>query len=325
MARLVDDELERLKQEVSLQDLVESYGVELKKKGKDLIGLCPFHPDKNPSLVVTPDKNLWHCLGACQEGGSVIDWVMKSEGVSFRHAVEILKEREGIGGNGGNGNGRNGEAVTMAVPPKPVKQSTVLKLDSPFESSVETQALLNRVSEFYHEALKQQAEGMEYLQQRSLKHPEMIDHFKLGLSQRTLCYRLPEKNRKAGAEIRGKLQELGILRESGHEHFSGSLVIPIFDETGNVVEMYGRKLRNDLRKGTAYHLYLPGPHRGVWNFQALAVSKEIILCEALIDALTFWCYGFRNVTASYGINGFTKEHMEAFKRYGTEKVLIAYD
>jgi DNA primase len=325
MARLVDEDLERLKQEVSLQDLVESYGVDLKKKGKDLIGLCPFHPDKNPSLVVTPDKNLWHCLGACQEGGSVIDWVMKSEGVSFRHAVEILKEREGIGGNGGNGNGRNGKAVTMVVPPKPVKQSTVLKLDSPFENLVENQGLLNRVSEFYHETLKQQAEGMEYLQQRSLKHPEMIEHFKLGLSQRTLCYRLPDKNRKAGAEIRGKLQELGILRESGHEHFSGSLVIPIFDETGNVVEMYGRKLRNDLRKGTAYHLYLPGPHRGVWNFQALAVSKEIILCEALIDALTFWCYGFRHVTASYGINGFTKEHLEAFKRYGTEKVLIAYD
>jgi DNA primase len=331
MARLVDDELERLKQEVSLQDLVESYGVELKKKGKDLIGLCPFHPDKNPSLVVTPDKNLWHCLGACQEGGSVIDWVMKSEGVSFRHAVEILKEREGIGGsggnggNGGNGNGRNGKSVTMVVPPKPVKQSTVLKLDSPFENLVENQALLNRVSDFYHETLKEHTEGMDYLQQRSLKHPEMIDHFKLGLSQRTLCYRLPDKNRKAGAEIRGKLQELGILRESGHEHFSGSLVIPIFDETGNVVEMYGRKLRNDLRKGTAYHLYLPGPHRGVWNMAALAASKEIILCEALIDALTFWCYGFRNVTASYGINGFTKEHLEAFKRYGTEKVLIAYD
>jgi hypothetical protein len=153
----------------------------------------------------------------------------------------------------------------------------------------------------------------------------MIDHFKLGLSQRTLCYRLPERNRKAGAEIRGKLHELGILRKSGHEHFSGSLVIPIFDESGNVVEMYGRKLRNDLRKGTAYHLYLPGPHRGVWNFSSLAASKEIILCEALIDALTFWCCGFRNVTASYGINGFTKDHLEAFKRYGTKKILIAYD
>ncbi|NIO84815.1 MAG: toprim domain-containing protein, partial [Candidatus Aminicenantes bacterium] len=63
----------------------------------------------------------------------------------------------------------------------------------------------------------------------------------------------------------------------------------------------------------------------MWNFSCLASSKEIILCESLIDALTFWCYGFRNVTASYGINGFTKEHLEAFKRYGTERVFIAYD
>jgi DNA primase len=99
----------------------------------------------------------------------------------------------------------------------------------------------------------------------------------------------------------------------------------VFDEAGNVVEVYGRKIRNDLRKGTALHLYLQGPHKGVWNFSCLAESKEIILCEALIDALTFWCYGFRNVTSSYGINGFNNDHLEAFKKYGTERILIAYD
>ena len=69
----------------------------------------------------------------------------------------------------------------------------------------------------------------------------------------------------------------------------------------------------------------PGPHRGVWNLAALRASKEIILCEALIDALTFWCAGFRHVTTSYGVNGFTDEILEAFKAYGTERVLIAYD
>ena len=55
------------------------------------MGRCPFHDDKTPSLVITPEKNLWHCLGACQVGGSVIDWVMRAEGVSFRHAVELLR------------------------------------------------------------------------------------------------------------------------------------------------------------------------------------------------------------------------------------------
>src|SRR5690606_39376816 len=60
--------------------------------GENLVGLCPFHDDREPSLVITPSKNLWHCLGACQAGGTVIDWVMRAEGVRFRHAVELLRE-----------------------------------------------------------------------------------------------------------------------------------------------------------------------------------------------------------------------------------------
>ena len=63
----------------------------------------------------------------------------------------------------------------------------------------------------------------------------------------------------------------------------------------------------------------------MWNEEALIVSKEIILCEALIDALTFWVAGFRNVTASYGVNGFTADHRAAFEKHGTERVYIAYD
>jgi hypothetical protein len=118
---------------------------------------------------------------------------------------------------------------------------------------------------------------------------------------------------------------LGILRESGHEHFNGSLVIPIFDATGNIVQLYGRKLRDDLRPGTPKHLYLPRPQAGVFNAPALKASKEIILCEALIDALTFWCAGYRNVTSSYGVNGITDELLAAFKTHGTERVLIAFD
>jgi DNA primase len=92
MARIPDAELERLKSDISLQRLVEAKGIVLKRHGADLLGLCPFHDDKEPSLVVSPKKNLWHCLGACQAGGSVIDWVMRAEGVSFRHAVELLRD-----------------------------------------------------------------------------------------------------------------------------------------------------------------------------------------------------------------------------------------
>jgi len=77
MARIFDEELERIKREVSVADLARSRGIELKPHGGNLVGLCPFHDDREPSFVVTPAKNLWHCLGACQAGGSPIDFVMR--------------------------------------------------------------------------------------------------------------------------------------------------------------------------------------------------------------------------------------------------------
>jgi DNA primase len=91
MARIPDEEIERLKREVSVERLVSGFGVELKRYGANLIGRCPFHDDRTPSLVVTPETNLWSCKGACNIGGSVIDWIMKTRGVSFRYAVELLK------------------------------------------------------------------------------------------------------------------------------------------------------------------------------------------------------------------------------------------
>jgi len=315
MARIPEAEIERLKSEVSLERLVTSSGVELKRAGKDLLGRCPFHDDHGPSLVVSPGKNLWHCLGACQAGGSVIDWVMKVNGVSFRHAVELL--REGITSL----RPRSGQALAA----QPVKMGTVRKLPPPVALDADDQALLNQVIGYYHETLKASPEALRYLESRGLAQAELVDRFKLGFANRTLGLRLPERNRAAGAAIRARLIKLGLLRESGHEHFNGSLVVPVLDEQGNVTEVYGRKILDNLRPGTAYHLYLPGPHRGVWNVQALASSKEIILTEALIDAMSFWCAGYRNVTSSYGVEGFTEDHLAAFRKHGTQRVLIAYD
>ena len=310
MPRIPETELERLKQEVSLVRLVEAAGIELKRHGADWIGRCPFHDDHTPSLVISPAKNLWHCLGACQQGGSVIDWVMKRQGVSFRHAVELL--REGV----------------SSLAAQPVKRSTVRALPTPVQLDTDDQALLNQAIDYYHETLKQSPEALAYLERRGLTGAaavEAIATFKLGYANRTLGLRLPDKRRQDGAVLRARLEKLGLYRASGHEHFNGSLIIPILDAAGNVTEIYGRKLLDNLRAGTAYHLYLPGPHRGVWNLDALKASKEIILCEALIDALTFWCAGYRNVTSAYGIEGITSDHLAAFQHYGTERVLIAYD
>ncbi|MFA2363677.1 toprim domain-containing protein, partial [Escherichia coli] len=126
-------------------------------------------------------------------------------------------------------------------------------------------------------------------------------------------------------KIRARLKGVGVLRESGHEHFTGSLVVPVMDLNGQIREMYGRKIGNDLRKGTALHLYLPGAHGGVWNEQALIGSSVVVLCESLIDAMSFWVAGVRNVTAAYGVNGFTDEMRAALLAHGVKQVLIAYD
>jgi DNA primase catalytic core len=310
MARIPESEIERLKSEVSLVRLVEAKGIELKRHGADLLGLCPFHADREPSLVVSPKKNLWHCLGACQVGGSVIDWVMRAEGVSFRHAVELLKE---------------GVPALAAGRERPVKHSTVRALPAPVTLDADDTALLGQVVGYYHETLKASPEALAYLKARGIDHPEAIERFKLGFANRTLGLRLPDKRRKEGAQVRERLEKLGLYRASGHEHFNGSLVIPVFDEQGQVTKVYGRKINDALRAGTPKHLYLPGPHRGVWNVEALQASKEIIVCEALIDALTFWCAGYRNVTSAYGVEGFTEDHLAAFQRHGTQRVLIAYD
>lgn len=208
MARIPDDQIERLKQEVSLQRLAEGMGITLKRHGADLIGLCPFHDDHEPSLVISPKNNLWHCLGACQTGGSVIDWVMKAEGVSFRHAVELLQA----------------DYAPSALVAGPVKKTTVRKLPTTLETSAEDARLLAQVIDYYHETLKQSPEALDYLEKRGIADAEAIDRFKLGFANRTLGYRLPAKNRKEGAAIRGQLQRLGLYRSSGHEHFTGSLV-----------------------------------------------------------------------------------------------------
>jgi len=320
MARLKESVIEQIKRDVSLLRLVESQGHKPKAHGKDKVIPCPFHQDNTASCVISPN-NLFNCFG-CGAAGSVIDWTMKTQGISFRFACELLQKDISLVAQN---NSEHGDV--------PIKQNTTTKLTSPLAANSSNQAALKQVIDYYHETLKQCPEIHEYLAYRGLDCPKLIEHFRLGYANRTLGYHLPEKNRKAGAEIRGQLQDVGIFRESGHEHFNGSLVVPVMNEQGEILEVYGRKiLGTKLRKGTAQHLYLPGAHQGVFNAKGLVEqsqhaepNKVIILCEALIDAMTFWRHGFTNVTASYGTQGFTDEHLSLFKRLNIKTILIAYD
>ncbi|MBS9426393.1 CHC2 zinc finger domain-containing protein [Photorhabdus caribbeanensis] len=306
MARIPEAELQHLKAAASLVAVAEQQGRKLIKHGKDdYVVLCPFHQEKTPSMVLSPKKNLYHCFG-CNAGGSVLDWVMKTESLSLRHAAERLRALLG----------ENPAVEPLVAPSEP----TLLA-----EDEAGRQALLHRVVEFYHHTLLNAPEMQAYLTQRRLNHPELVAHFRLGFANRTLGYRLPSKKLKPGAEIRARLRAVGLMRESGHEHFTGSLVVPVIDPQGQIQEIYGRKIGDHLRVGTPSHLYLPGTHRGVWNEAALMASKSLILCESLIDAMSFWVAGHRNVTAAYGVNGVTADHWQAFERHGIKQALIAFD
>ena len=242
--------------------------------------------------------------------------------VSFRHACELLaKQHPALAA-----------AASTSTPAAAVKLSQgKLRTAQSFSLGAGDQELLDQVIDFYHTTLKSSPEALEYLENRGLGSMELIEHFRLGYANRTLAYRLAPKQYKAGAEMRTALQRVGILRDSGHEHFNGSIVVPLFGSDGNdptarpVVGAYARKLLDNLRAGTPKHLYLPGPHRGVFNREGLEGQSEIILCEALIDALTFWAAGYRNVTSCYGVNGLTDELLAALKSSGAQRILIAFD
>ena len=305
--RVSEGEIERLKSEIDLVEMVRGYGVELKRQGRDLVGLCPFHADRRPSLVVTPGKNLWHCLGACNEGGSVIDWVMKARGVGFAQALELLREKhpglldcEGV---------ESGAAMRSALA---------------VEFSADECALLGQVIDYYRQTLLKTPAALAYLKKRGLEDRELIETFAIGFADRTLGLRLPSRNLAAGAEVRHRLQRIGILRESsGHEHFNGCLVFPIMDREGRITEIYGRKIGR-VKRGVSPHLYLPGPHRGVFNVRGLNAG-QVILCEAIIDALTWWKHGYRNVTASYGANGLGDELIDTLVACGVKLVYLSQD
>jgi DNA primase len=184
--------------------------------------------------------------------------------------------------------------------------------------------LLSSVTAFYAQTARESSEVAAYLSKRGLDHPALMDRFRLGYANRTLGLCLPDKLLAAGAKVRGALQRLGVLKSSGHELLTGSLVVPVCDGSGAVVQLYGRKLADQQREGVALHAWLPGPMRGVFNLEGWRGAEDVVLCGSLIDALTVWCAGEHRVTAACGADGFTDELLQALVREGVRRVRIAF-
>lgn len=307
MAMIPDDEIDRIKRATDLVAVVRSRGVALAAQGGDLVGLCPFHDDQNPSMRVTPGKGLWRCM-SCGATGNVIQFVQRFDGVSFRHAYELLK---------------TGQLAALSAPTTgaPLKKSTVPRLESPLTPDADDQAALRQVLDYYHARLKENPAALAYLQKRGIG-AEAVAAFRIGFVDRTLGLRLPQKNRAEGAALRERLQRLGVLRDTGHEHLRGRIVFPVVAESGEIGTVYGRAIDDGGKHDR--HLFLPGPQRGVFNPAALR-APEVILCEGIIDALTFWGAGYRHVTTGYSAKALPEELLDALVAAKVRRVVIAFD
>ena len=268
--------------DIALERLAEAKGIKLTKTGKVLVARCPFgQHDGNAAFTIDPKTNRWKCNEGCGEGG-VVAFVARTEGISSKHAVELLK------------------ADFMPEPDAKVsvKVSTVPKLSTLIDPDESDDVVFQQVLDFYANTLKTSPKALSYLHDRGMNDPDIIEHFKLGFCARTLGYRIPARNRQAGAVIRGQLQRLGILRSSGHEHFRGCITVPITDLAGKVVQVYGRKVNDNLRSGTRYHVTLHDDDHGVFNPAGFVEGQKVIVTFGIMDALTWWSAGFRNVTST---------------------------
>jgi len=195
--------------------LAETRGVSLTINDHgEHVGSCPFCTVED-ALTIDAEAQSWRCTGRCQDGGGLVEWVARARGVSRRHARELVRAGlpEGRDAPPGGRYSRQKGVVATAC--------TRRWLDGEFDPDASDGHLLSQVTAFYHANLESNPEATGYLERRGLGDPELIEHFQLGYSNRTLGYRLPSGNRKLGAALRGRLRQVGVYRPNGREHLSG--------------------------------------------------------------------------------------------------------
>jgi DNA primase len=295
-------EIARIKRETDLVKLVESSGVKLKRKGKQLAGLCPFHDDREPSLIVDPKKRLWNCLGVCSEGGDVYKWVMKRDGIDFKAAHRLLA------------------ALALLAPSEGAKDDDEPKTEG--GATAQNDLLwLSRVVEHYHRRLLETPAAQDYLRSRGITAPEFAQTFRIGYADGTLLQVISPEGRAA-------LKRIGVIAESGRELMGGCVVFPLVNAaSGQAVNLYGRYAgkHESLYLPGAQHLYLPGARRGVFNPQGARNTDEVIVTESVIDAAAVWSAGLRNVLPAYGVNGLTDEIVAHFEECRVKRVALMLD
>ena len=317
--------------EYDLVKLIESKGITLTKHGAEFKTNCPFpdHEDKNPSFFVNPKKKLYKCFG-CNRSGNAINFLVDYSGLQFYEAVKYLLELSGqsyllaeekeLGQNENAGQGEKGKAKSEnANNNLNTETENVEPKKDNLQFTIQHSQLLNRVIDFYHKTFKNSPEAQKYLiEERKIKGSEIFETFKIGYVDGSLLKTLGKKS-----NVKDELKTLGILTENNTEFFYKRIVIPIFNEQNEIINIYGRNFSN--ASNSVKHLYLRGSQRGVFNFSAVKRSKEIILCESILDALSAISNGFTETIPLYGVNGLTNDHLELFKENLVEKIIFCFD
>lgn len=178
-----------------------------------------------------------------------------------------------------------------------------------------TASPLDRVVAHYHRTFCVHTGAQAYLARRGLTNADLLKTFQIGYADGSLLTRLP----RAG-ELRDQLRALGVLTAEGRELLGGCVLVPIPDpRTGAWTTLYGRGVR------TARHCYLPGPLRGVVNFQAARASDTIVLTESVLDALSFAQARIATAIPIYGTQGCTADHLDLLTRERVRTVILALD
>ncbi len=304
MAKISEQTIELVRSTADIVDVISSY-IELKKKGKNFFGLCPFHGEKTPSFSVNQDKQIFKCFG-CGAGGGVINFIMEIDSLQFIDAVEKL-----------------GTMYNIKIETN--------RIDSRTKNLKEQLIEINQIStNYYCNELENNQTIKNYLYKRNF-NDEMIKLFQLGFSNKSSSKLLPLLQSKNFSSESMKKSGLFIDGKNGYfERFMARLIFPIVNQNGDIIAFAGRDLSN--KDNTAK--YINSTETPIYNksktFYGLYLAKEyirkekfIIIVEGYFDLIRLYQNNIRNVIAISGTS-FTDMHASIIKQY-SKNIFIAFD
>ena len=304
MASIIDDEIiQRVKEESDIVEWIGRY-TKLEKKGRNYMGLCPFHTEKTPSFSVQPDKGYYHCFG-CGAGGDVIKFLMEKEGLGFIEAVEKLAE-------------------DLHIDLKPSFR------DTEGEKKRNRMVAMNREAALYYmEILSRNPHCLNYLKNRNIAR-DMILAFGLGFAPAGGDQLLGHMKKKGYDEkelFEANLVSFNEERNHYYDRFRNRLIFPIIDRKSRVVGFGGRVLDDSLPKylnSSDTLLYKKSRELyGLNRVMKVSDRARILLVEGYMDVISLHAAGIGYAVASLGTS-LTREQARVIKRYG-KQVFICYD